>query len=58
MGLPFAESQMRAVLSTDAVTMSLPSGLNAAVKTSPSWPLSGSPICWPVEAFQMRAVLS
>ena len=32
--LPVAASQIRAVLSSDAVTMRLPSGLNAALNTS------------------------
>ena len=34
MGLPVAASQIRAVLSPDAVTMRLPSGLNAALDHS------------------------
>jgi hypothetical protein len=33
---PSAESQMRAVLSEDAVTMRVPSGLNAEMYTSSS----------------------
>ena len=57
-GLPVAASQIRAVLSEDAVTMRLPSGLNAALYTASSWPLSGSPIGLPVAASQIRAVLS
>ena len=57
-GLPVAASQTRAVLSSDAVTMRLPSGLNAALSHHSSWPLSGSPIGLPVAASQTRAVLS
>ena len=38
--------------------MRLPSGLNAALITAPSWPASGSPICSPVLLFHNRAVLS
>ena len=38
--------------------MRLPSGLNAALSTALSWPLSGSPIGLPVAASQSRAVLS
>ena len=56
--LPLATSQIRAVLSRDAVTMRLPSGLNAALYDSFTWPLSGSPIGLPVAASQIRAVLS
>jgi hypothetical protein len=37
-------SHIRAVRSKDAVTMRLPSGLNAALDTGPVWPLSGWPI--------------
>src|SRR2546421_2109775 len=48
----------RAVLSTDAVTMRLPSGLNAALKTVSSWPLRGSLIGLPVSASHSSAVLS
>ena len=51
-------SHSRAVLSQDAVTMRLPSGLNAALATTSSWPLSGSPTSLPVAASQIRAVLS
>ena len=58
MGLPVAASQTRAVLSKDAVTTRRPSGLNAALLTTSSWPLSGSPIGLPVAASQMRAVRS
>jgi hypothetical protein len=39
----------RTVLSPDAVTMRLP---------APSWPLSGSPMGWPVSASHSRTVLS
>jgi len=35
-----------------------PSGLNAALHTAPSWPLSGSPIGLPVSPSHSRAVLS
>jgi DNA invertase Pin-like site-specific DNA recombinase len=38
--------------------MRLPSGLNAALITAPSWPTSGAPICLPVSASHSRAVLS
>ena len=38
--------------------MRLPSGLNAALFTPASWPLSGAPIGWPVAASHSRAVLS
>ena len=58
MGLPVSASQSRAVLSKEAVTMRLPSGLNAALATSSSWPLSGSPMDLPVSASHSRAVLS
>src|ERR1700720_2269222 len=51
-------SQTRAVLSFDAVTMRLRSGLNAALHTACSWPVSGSPIGSPVAASQTRAVAS
>ena len=57
-GLPVAASQIRAVLSSDAVTMRLPSGLNAALSTTIVMALEGSPIGWPVAASQIRAVLS
>ncbi len=55
--LPVAASQMRAVLSSDAVTMRDPSGLNAAEFTIASWPRRTA-IALPVAASQMRAVLS
>src|SRR5580704_3635762 len=48
----------RAVLSAEAVTMRLPSGLNAASYTLLSWVLIGSLIGWPVVASQRRTVLS
>src|SRR5580693_1809038 len=51
-------SHIRAVLSSDAVTTRLPSGLKAALNTLSSWPLSGSTIGWPVAASHIRAVLS
>src|SRR5438034_1290675 len=51
-------SHSRAVLSSDAVTMRLPSGLNAALPTPRVWPLSGSPIGLPVSASHSRAVQS
>src|SRR5262245_58507816 len=44
--LPLATSHSRAVLSPDAVTTCRPSGLNAALATSQSWPLR-TPICLP-----------
>jgi hypothetical protein len=48
MGLPVWPSHSRAVLSSDAVTMRVPSGLNTALHTESSWPLSGSPMSLPV----------
>ena len=48
---------MRAVLSSDAVTMRDPSGLKAADITAPSWPRRTA-ISLAVAASQMRAVLS
>ena len=48
-------SQIRAVLSSDAVTMRCPSGLNEALQLV--WP-SKALICFPVAASQMRAVVS
>ena len=57
-GLPVSASHSRAVLSSDAVTMCLPSGLNAALPKGTSWPLSGSPIGLPVSASHSRAVSS
>jgi hypothetical protein len=51
-------SHSPAVLSSDAVTMRLPSGLNAALATAFSWPTSGAPIGLPVAASHSRAVLS
>ena len=56
--LPLSASHSRAVLSSDAVTMRLPSGLNAALITASVWPVSGSPICLPLSASHSRAVLS
>ena len=44
-------------VSSDAVTMRRPSGLNAALVTLSVWP-SKAAICLPVAASQMRAVLS
>src|SRR6516162_7628337 len=38
--LPLSASQMRAVLSSDAVSTRLPSGLKPALCTGPVWPLS------------------
>src|SRR5262249_29229925 len=51
-------SHSRAVLSSDVVTIRLPSGLNAALDTEPWWPLSGSPMGLPVSASHRRTVLS
>src|SRR5262245_14043662 len=51
-------SHTHAVLSRDAVTMRLPSGLNAAPSTRSAWPLSVSPVGLPVSASHSRAVLS
>src|ERR1700751_2373440 len=50
-------SQMRAVLSADAVTMRDPSGLKAAEVTALSWPRRTA-ISLAVAASQMRAVVS
>src|SRR5215472_14356389 len=47
----------RAVRSQDAVTIWVPSGLNAALETEPSWPLSML-IGLPVAASHSRAVMS
>ena len=55
--LPLAASHTRAVLSSDAVTMRVPSGLNAARRPEPSCPRSTT-ICLPVAASHTRAVLS
>ena len=55
---PLSASHSRTVLSQDAVTMRLPSGLNAALNTLSVWPVSGSPICLPVSASHSRAVSS
>ena len=55
--LLLAASQMRAVLSIDAVTMRDPSGLKAAEFTTSSWPRRTA-ISLPLAASQMRAVLS
>ena len=55
--MPVAASQMRAVLSADAVTMRDPSGLKAAEFTVSSWPRRTA-ISLAVAASQMRAVLS
>ncbi len=56
-GLPVAASQTRAVLSSDAVTMRVPSGLNCALLTPRSCPESVARGL-PVAASQTRAVLS
>ncbi len=53
--LPVAASQMRAVLSMDAVTMSVPSGENAAARTGDVCP-SNRMISRPETTSQMRAV--
>ena len=52
-----AASHSRAVLSDEAVTTRCPSGLNAADKTWPSWPLRTARLL-PVAASHSRAVLS
>ena len=49
---------MRTVLSHDAETMRLPSGLKEAELTAPVCPSNGSPIAFPVCASQIRMVLS
>ena len=36
----------------------MPSGLNATLDTASVWPVSGSPIGWPVSASHSRTVLS
>jgi hypothetical protein len=59
--LALAASQMRAVLSCDAVTMRDPSGLNAAEVTQSSWPRKTA-ICLPVpqsdlSRFQSQMIL-
>jgi hypothetical protein len=56
--LPVSASHSRAVLSRDAVTMRLPSGLNAALITPSEWPVSDPPIGLPVSVFHSRVVLS
>ena len=56
-GAPVAASHTRAVLSSDAVTTRVPSGLNAALQTGPSC-CKGLPIGAPVAASHTRAVLS
>src|SRR5215216_986334 len=51
----------RAVLSSDAVTMRVPSGLNAALNIRSSWPLSGSLMgltVWPIETHAQFDLLS
>ena len=55
--MPESASQTRAVLSHEAVTIRLPSGLNAAVYTIAACPWSVARIL-PVSASQTRAVLS
>ena len=55
--LAVAASQMRAVWSSEAVTMRRPSGENAAEKTRSPWPESTAS-CLAVAASQTRAVLS
>jgi hypothetical protein len=55
--LPMIASQTCADLSNDAVTIRVPSGLNAAEFTAPSRP-SRTKIALPVAAPQTRAVLS
>ena len=57
MRAPLSAIQTRAVLSSDTVTMRLPSGLNAADETGSTCPLS-SAMRDPLSAIQTRAVLS
>jgi hypothetical protein len=57
MTLPSLESQIRAVLSADAVATLVPSGLKTALATVSVWPLSYRASS-PVSTFQMRAVRS
>jgi hypothetical protein len=52
---PVAPSQMRAVLSSEAVTTCVPSGLKTAEATRPPCPSSATRVA-PVAASQMRAV--
>ena len=54
---PVSASQMRAVLSSEAVTTRRPSGLKAASLTRSSWPVRTINCC-PVSASQIRAVRS
>ena len=56
-GSPVAASHSRAVLSLEAVTMRVPSGLNAALRTLPSARCM-RPIGSPVAASHSRTVLS
>ena len=53
--ISLSASQMRAVLSQDAVTTRLPSPLNVALDRKAVWPFRTA-ICFPLSAFQMRAV--
>jgi hypothetical protein len=54
---PVSESQIRAVLSSEAVTICRPSGLNAALRTRRWCPVSARTSSQDL-AFQIRAVLS
>ncbi|HEV7404415.1 MAG TPA: hypothetical protein VGO11_15855 [Chthoniobacteraceae bacterium] len=54
---PLAASHTRAVLSCEAVTIRIPSGLNCALSTTPSWPASVANT-FPLAASHTRAVLS
>lgn len=56
-GRTLSRPRLRAVPSQDAVTTRVPSPLNAAVSTDPSWPFRTT-ISVPFPACQMRAVLS
>ena len=51
-------SHTRSVLSYEPETRRWPSGENATLVTSASWPRSGSPTGWPVAASHNRSVLS
>ena len=48
----------RTVPSRLAEASRCPSGLNTTLFTASVWPVSGSPIGWPVSASQSRTVLS
>ena len=55
-GLAGAAFQSRTVLSAPPEAMRCPSGLNATLRTSAVWPVSGAAMGWPVSAFHSRTV--